>query len=163
MAAVMLMSITGCHKKIEKIDKDDVIAALEEVMGLEGGEGSDDEADRYTVMGNSTGRECSIVVDVDREAGSYDISYIIYEDEDYASRHFEYWYECYTDAAVYRDYDYIFDYKEGEWGYIVEEHREVFLAAYYVDNMIITVNSHSGNDNEKIKAFLRELGLPVLE
>ena len=163
MAAVMLMSITGCHKKIEKIDEEDVIAALEDVLGLEEGEDSDDETEHYTVVRNSTGRDYSIVVNVDREEGSYDIEYIIYEDEDFAERHFEYCYECYTDASAYRDYEYNLYYKEGECGYIVEEYREVFLAAYYVDNMMISVSSHSVNDNGKIKEFLSELGLPVLE
>ncbi len=163
MEAVMLMSITGCHKKIEKIDEEDVIAALEDVLGLEEGEDSDDETDHYTVTHTYNGRDCSIVVNVDREEGSYDIEYIIYEDEDFAQRHFEYYYEYYTDPAIYREFDYLIDYKAGEWGYIVKDLDGVLLAVYYVDDMMITVDSRSENNNEKVKVFLSELGLPLLE
>ena len=35
MAAAMLVSVAGCHKKIDKIDEDDVISALEDVLDLE--------------------------------------------------------------------------------------------------------------------------------
>ena len=163
MTAAMLLSIAGCHKKIKKVDEDDVIAALEDVLDLEEADDSVYKTDYYDIMEDFPGREICIRGYVDRNAGidiGAVITYIVYEDEDDSEKYFEDYYDAFTNNDMFED-KYSGYYNEGEMGYIVIEVGEFFNAAYYVDDMILEVSAHSEEDIEAAKKFIRELGLPL--
>ena len=164
MAAAMLVSIAGCHKKINKVDEDDVIAALEDVLDLEEADDSENESDYYNVVDNYPGREIFIRGYVDKDDDhdeSIVITYIVYEDEDEPIEHFEYCYDAVTHNALYKKDDYIAYYEEGELGYAVVEVGEFFDAVYYVDDTVLEVSARSEDDIASAKEFIRELGLPL--
>ncbi len=159
MAAAMLVSVAGCHKKIDKIDEDDVISALEDVLDLEEADDSDNETDYYNVVDNYPGREISIRGYVDKN--DVVITYIVYEDEDESIEHFEYCYDAITHNALYKKDDYSAYYEEGEWGYAIVEVGEHYTAVYFVDDTVLEVSARSEDDIASAKEFIRELGLPL--
>ena len=162
--ASMTVSITGCHKKFEKIDEDEIISALEDVLDLEEADDSDNETDYYNVVDNYPGREISIRGYVDKD-DNYDksivITYIVYEDEDESVEHFEYCYDAVTHNALYIKDDYRAYYEEGEWGYTIVEAGEYYTAVYFVDDTVLEVSARSEDDIGSAKDFIRELGLPL--
>lgn len=164
LIASMTVSITGCHKKIDKIDEDDVISALEDVLDLEEADDSDNETDYYNVVDNYPGREISIRGYVDKDDNhdeSIVITYIVYEDEDEPIEHFEYCYDSITNNALYKKDDYSAYYEEGEWGYAIVEVGEYYTAVYFVDDTVLEVSARSEDDIASAKDFIRELGLPL--
>ncbi len=164
LIASMTVSITGCHKKIDKIDEDDVISALEDVLDLEEADDSDNETDYYNVVDNYPGREISIRGYVDKDDNhdeSIVITYIVYEDEDEPIEHFEYCYDAITHNALYKKDDYSAYYEEGEWGYAIVEVGEYYTAVYFVDDTVLEVSARSEDDIGSAKDFIRELGLPL--
>lgn len=164
LIASMTVSITGCHKKFEKIDEDDIISALEDTLDLEEAEDGDGESDYYNIMDNYPDRDSFIRAYMDSgdgDDGSVVITYIVYEDEDDAEEYFEYCYDVVTDNPIYKPKDYKEHYEEGEWGYAVVEVGDHFLAVYYVDDMVLEVSARSEEDVGYAKDFIRELGLPL--
>ena len=168
MAIVILLSATGCHKKVKKVDPDDVTDALEDVLDFEENESISDpiENNYYQVLEDHDEMEIAISGCAERGTGIDNIIvvYKICYDEDDAEDEFKSHYDLQYDfVRDRRDYFEIQDgyYKEGEYGYLYYQSESDFFAYYYVDDMFLTVSASSEEYIEEAKDFIRELGLPV--
>lgn len=160
MAAAMLVSIAGCHKKIKKVDEDAVIDALEDVLDLEEVPlmESYDNSDYYYVVESDDGSlnvTGHVHNDDDPRAGT-NIMFHIQDDEDDAEDKFLEYYENYENMDPEIMY-----YKEGEWGYIIMDRGSVFTAVYYIDDTLLWVHGGTEENAEYGREFIRELGLPL--
>lgn len=161
MTAVMLFSMTGCHKNIKEISKKDFKNALEDELDVD----SDDISDW-----SDDDEKCYIYISDD-----YVQSYIFieFDDEDDAADAFEDYYDDFEDVKDDDDFDgsssaYISD----STGYILFdgetdddkflEESEIYGGIYHRGAVLVVAYSADGgkSDNKDIDTFLSAVGYP---
>ena len=166
LASATLFSMTGCVKKIEKIDEDDLMDAFEDYFDWE--EQADyRELENYEVRATNFGNaDRPFIYDADYylqgcgyndEGVSAYVSYIIFEDEEDADEYFENYFATYAEDKK----DVSQSYREGDWGFFIPDNDNMFRAFYFVDDMVMEVSAYDDDGIETLKDMLKNFGYPV--
>ena len=160
--ATMVLSMTGCTLKIEKVSKKNFIKACVEAGydedELEEYEYDEDEYDGLTY-------ELDIIDD------DITLAYLEFDDADDAADYFDDWYDEFEDFdtkgsskhVITKNYGYfVFDGEfDDEWD-ILNIEDDAYLGVYFADDVVIIASaaSDSKKDKKVIDAFLDEIGYP---
>ena len=168
MVGTMLLSVTSCAKKFNKIDEDDLMDAFEDVFDWE--EDYDyHEIKDYEVRGTNFD-------DVDDPyiyEDCYHLQGAEFRDEDYMT----YAYFAYNEFEEAKDADEYFEnyynvwakdkkdveqaYHKGSWGYYIESNeKEAFSAMYYIEDTVLEVSSYDEDGIKQVKELLKSFGYP---
>lgn len=153
-----LLFSAGCNKKIDRINKEDIQDAVEELLG----EGSYDESDSHVVVihlsddrRDAANAELDYALKVTEE--DFNLIYYLFEDPDEA----EIFYSEYEDGALSREEDLLaHSHIDGESGYFITHADVIDMYAYYSDDMVMVVFTRTG-DVSMVEDYIQSLGLPI--
>ncbi|SMC44713.1 hypothetical protein SAMN06296952_1204 [Oscillospiraceae bacterium] len=153
-----LLFSAGCNKKIERIEKEDIQDAVEELLG----EGAYDESDSHKVVihlsddrRDAAEAELDYALIVTEE--DFNLIYYLFEDPDEA----EIFYSEYEDGALSREEDLLaHSHIDGESGYFITHADVIDMYAYYSDDMVMVVFTRTG-DVSMVEDYIQSLGLPI--
>ena len=153
-----LLFSAGCNKKIDRIEKEDIQDAVEELLG----EGSYDEADSHKVVihlsddrRDAAEAELDYALKVTEE--DFNLIYYLFEDPDEA----EVFYTEYENGALSREENVLaHSHIDGESGYFINHADVIDMYAYYSDDMVMLVFTRTG-DVSLVEDYIQSLGLPI--
>ena len=156
----MMFSFAGCSKKIEMVDEDEIMDALEDVLDLEEFDG--EHRTDYYFIENVGADNFGVSAYVNNETEDPDdecirIAYYSVQDEDSVEEWFESQKKTFGNN---KDYLVTESYTEGQCGYFIVQVGDTIKAFYFADGMRLEVDVISSNGYDLTEAFLKELGLP---
>ena len=159
MIITSLLFSVGCNnKKIERIEKEKIQDAVDELLG----EGAYDESTSHKVVIHlSDDRRDAADAELDyalRVAeDDLQLDYYIFDDPDEA----EIFYSEYEDGALSREENVLaHSHIDGESGYFINHADVIDMYAYYSDDMVLLVYTRTG-DVSKVEDYIQSLGLPI--
>ena len=175
LAPVFIFSITGCGKKIDPIENDDVIEALEDVLDMEKYEGYGDFPPRYYIETEDgevylrdfdDPRAPSVSLDVEYQlmthttggSSTIEVNYIIFEDGDDAEAYYDSWYKS---ADNMHNKEFHHNRINGQCGYLIVKTDTFYNVVYFSDDTLLCAIARNADDFEEIEEFVDALGLPL--